>query len=125
MRFHAPFIDMVVTFTCGSFHRITWWEKYTESCGPARFTSATGTYFPSICMAEFPIWIFAMSLRPGSSTQCEAVISCFIPSAAPHCGQLSRLPSTTARHQGQFFDPVEGRAETGGGTEGAGGAFTT
>src|SRR5262249_55814770 len=100
-----------------------WWEKYTESfC--ARFMSATGTYKPSIWQVEFPKWILAMSLRPGSSTQFEFVFAVRAPSVAPHMGQLSWLLSITARHHPQVALPPDGRGR-GAGAAGAGGAVTT
>src|SRR6266849_3179174 len=75
--------------------------------------SATGTYTPSIWQEELPKCSLAMSLRPGSSTHCDDVTAVLTPRVAPHAGQLSRLPSTTARHHEQFFDPLDGRGACG------------
>src|SRR5579871_74288 len=101
----------------------------------ARFTSATGTYKPSIWQKESPNCSLAMSLRPGSCFQPVSLTSTGPLKIAPQRGQLSCFASTSVAHHGQvvrcpagagvrFSAPVgatRATGGTGGGGAGAGG----
>src|SRR4029077_8798690 len=69
---------------------------------PASFTSATGTYLPSIWQKESPNCSLAMSFRPGSFSQPEAVEIGGASTVAPQREQLSWPPSMDAPHHGQI-----------------------
>src|SRR5580704_11788492 len=89
---------------------------------PARFTSATGTYKPSIWQNESPNWSLAMSLRPGSSAQPDSLRTAGALTVAPQRGQLNTASAISAPHQGHV---VGAAADVVGGGSGARGGGCT